>query len=56
MTAIGIWREKDERAKQHSVRVKYLDGNELEMPEDHYRDSKYLPHFDDLPWKDPNRS
>jgi hypothetical protein len=52
MTAIGIWRERDGTAKQHSVRVKYLDGNELEMPENNYRDSKYLPHFDDLPWKD----
>jgi hypothetical protein len=49
--AIGLWREKNGWGTEHSVRVKYPDNKELDIPEHLYRSSSYLPYFDDLPWK-----
>lgn len=52
MPAIGVWRERNGWANQHSVHFKYADGKELDRPEAQYRNAKYIPHFDDLPWKE----
>jgi hypothetical protein len=35
-----------------SVRVKYDEHQELDVPEDRYRARGYQPPFDKLPWKD----
>jgi hypothetical protein len=35
-----------------SVRVKYDEHQELDLPEDRYRARAYQPPFDKLPWKD----
>jgi hypothetical protein len=48
----GIYRERNGWANQHSVRVKYDEGNELDVPEDRYKSDGYQPPFDQLPWKD----
>jgi hypothetical protein len=32
--------------------VKYDEHQELDMPEDRYRERGYEPSFDNLPWKD----
>jgi hypothetical protein len=57
MEARGIYRERNGWSNQHSVRVKYdehqeFDMPELDMPEDRYRARGYQPPFDQLPWKD----
>lgn len=48
--ALGLYRTKSGWANQDSVRVRYSDGREIDVPEDEYRASDYLPNFDDLPW------
>jgi hypothetical protein len=45
---IGNGRADDE----DSARVKYDEPQELDLPEDRYRDRGYQPPFDQLPWKD----
>ena len=52
MEARGIYRERQGWGTQHSVHVQYDEGEELDMPEDRYRDRGYRPPFDELPWKD----
>ncbi len=52
MDGRGIYRERNGWGTQHSVRVKYDEGEELDMPEDRYRASGHQPPFDQLPWKD----
>jgi hypothetical protein len=52
MAARGIYRIRDGWATQHSVMVKYYDGQESEVPEDQYRAKGYQPSFDELRWKD----
>jgi surface antigen len=49
--AKGIHRIKDGWVNQHSVLVKYDEGQEMEMPEDRYRSQGYQPAFENLPWK-----
>ena len=48
----GLFRERNGWGEQHSVRVKYDERQELDLPEDRYRDRGYQPPFDELPWKD----
>jgi hypothetical protein len=55
MEARGIYRERDGWGAQHSVRVKYDVGQELDMSEDRYRARGYQPPFDQLPWKDESK-
>jgi hypothetical protein len=52
MEARGIYRERDGWSDQHSVRVKYDERQELDLPEDRYRALGYQPPFDQLRWKD----
>jgi len=52
MEARGIYRERNGWGNQHSVRVKYDEHQELDVPEDRYRARCYQPPFDQLPWKD----
>ena len=40
------------RGAQHSARIRYDDGDEVDLPEDRYRAQGYDPPFDKLPWKD----
>ncbi|MEO9168657.1 MAG: hypothetical protein ABI230_09665 [Aestuariivirga sp.] len=54
--AVGIWREKDGWANEHSVRVKYPDGKEIDVPEHLYRSSGYKPPFEELPWEDGKKN
>jgi hypothetical protein len=48
----GIYRERNGWHGQHCVRVKYDERQELDVPEDRYRERGYQPPFDELPWKD----
>ena len=48
----GIYRERKGWGDQDSARVKYDEHQELDVPEDRYRDRGYQPPFDQLPWKD----
>jgi len=46
---------RPERHVQADVRfahVKYDEHQELDLPEDRYRNRGYQPPFDQLPWKD----
>ena len=52
MVARGIYRERNGWGNQHSARVKYDVGSELDMLEDRYKSRGYQPLFDQLPWKD----
>ncbi len=52
MEARGIYRERNGWGNQHSVRVKYDEHQELDVPEDRYRARGYQPPFDQLSWKD----
>ncbi len=53
MEARGIYRERNGwGGKQDSARVKYDEGQELDLPEDRYRARCYQPPFEQLPWKD----
>jgi hypothetical protein len=52
MEARGIYRERNGWGTQHSVRVKYDEHQELDVPEDRYRARGYQSPFDQLPWKD----
>ena len=45
---VGMYRIKDGWGNQDSVRVRYNDGNELELPEDKYIENDYKPHIYDL--------
>jgi len=48
----GIYRAWNGWGTQHSVHVKYNEGEELDMPQDRYSERGYQPPFDQLPWKD----
>jgi len=48
----GIYRERKGWGSQDSAHVKYDERQELDLPEDRYRDRGYQPPFDELPWKD----
>ena len=48
----GIYRERKGWGDQDSARVKYDEHQELDLPEDRYRNRGYQPPFDQLPWKD----
>ena len=48
----GLFRERNGWGDQHSVRVKYDERQEIDLPEDPYRERGYQPPFDELPWKD----
>jgi hypothetical protein len=52
MAAHGLYRIRNGWANQHSVVVKYDDGNEIEVPEDRYREQGCQPAFEQLKWKD----
>jgi hypothetical protein len=45
----GIYRERV--GSQNSVRIRYDDGEEIDLPENRYRAQGYDPPFDQLPWK-----
>jgi hypothetical protein len=47
----GIYRELNGWGNQHSARIRYDDGDEIDLPEDRYRAQGYDPPFDKLPWK-----
>jgi hypothetical protein len=51
MAAQGIYRKRNAWGDQHSVRVKYDGGSELEVPEQFYRAEGWQPPFDELPWQ-----
>jgi hypothetical protein len=46
----GIYRERNGWGNQHSVRVR--ERQELDVPEDRYRERGYQPPFNELPWLD----
>jgi hypothetical protein len=51
----GLYRIRDAwigLTTQLSIRVRYSDGKELEIPEDQYRVQEYQPPFDALQWKE----
>jgi len=48
----GIYRERNGWGNQHSARVKYDEHQELDLPEDRYRERGYQPPFNELPWLD----
>jgi hypothetical protein len=48
----GLFRERNGWGEQHSVRVKCDERQEIDLPEDRYRERDYQPPFDELPWKD----
>jgi hypothetical protein len=48
----GIYRERKGWGDQDSARVKYDERQELDLPEDRYRNRGCQPPFDQLPWKD----
>jgi hypothetical protein len=50
--ARGLHRIRDGWETQHSVLVRYDDGKETEIPQDHYDLKGYMPIFEELPWKD----
>jgi len=45
----GIYRER--LGNLASVRIRYDDGEEIDLPEDRYRAQGYDPPIDWLPWK-----
>jgi len=45
----GIYRER--LGNLSSVRIRYDDGDEIDLPEQRYRAQGYDPPFDWLPWK-----
>jgi hypothetical protein len=47
----GVYREHNGWGNQNSVRVRYDDGEEIDLPEERYRAQGYDPPFDWLPWK-----
>ena len=48
----GLYRERNGWGNQHSARVKYDEHQELDLPEDRYRERGYQPPFNELPWRD----
>lgn len=48
----GIYRERNSWHGQDSAHVKYDEHQELDLPEDRYRERGYQPPFEDLPWKE----
>ncbi len=50
--AVGIKRIRDGWATQHSVIVRYPDGQEMEIPQDRYESERYQPPFNQLPWSE----
>jgi hypothetical protein len=51
MKPTGLFRERNGWGDRHSVRVKYDERQELDLPEDRYRERGYQPPFDELSWK-----
>jgi hypothetical protein len=49
---VASYRERNGWGNQHSARVKYDEHQELDLPEDRYRERGYQPPFDELPWLD----
>lgn len=49
--AIGLWKEKDGWGNQDSVRVRYDNGAEMDIPAEDYRANGYAPLLEELPWK-----
>jgi hypothetical protein len=47
----GIYRELNGWVTQHSARIRYDDGDEVDLPEERYRAQGYDPPFEKLPWK-----
>jgi len=47
----GLFRERNGWDDQHSVRVKYDERQEIDLPEDRYRERGHQPPFDELPCK-----
>lgn len=47
--AVGICKIPNGWANQDSVKARYPDGREEEMPADHYLAQGYNPPIDDLP-------
>ena len=47
----GVYREQNGWGQQHSARIRYDDGEEIDLPEERYRAQGYDPPFDKLPWK-----
>jgi hypothetical protein len=41
----GLYRERNGWGNQHSARVKYDEHQELDLPEDRYRERGYQPPF-----------
>ena len=48
--AEGICKIKGGWATEDSVRIRYPDGTELEIPASRYSEQGYSPALDDLPW------
>jgi hypothetical protein len=47
--AVGLWKEKNGWANQDSVRVRYPDGNEMDISASDYEARCYSPPISDLP-------
>jgi hypothetical protein len=45
------YRELNGWGNQYSARIRYDDGDEVDLPEERYRAQGYDPPFDKLPWK-----
>lgn len=50
--ANGIYRTKGGWANEDSVRVRYSDGTELDLPASKYAQDGGSPPIDELPWND----
>ena len=48
--AMGLCRIKDGWSNEDSVRVRYEDGKEMEMPASQYQAQGYAPSLDQLQW------
>ncbi len=48
----GIYKERNGWVTQYSAHVKYDEHQELDVSEELYRERRYQPPFDQLPWKD----
>ena len=48
--AVGLSRTKDGWANEDSVRVRYDDGKEIDIPASQYVADGYTPPLDELPY------
>ena len=48
----GLYRTKDGWLNEDSVRVRYTNGNELDVPASQYVAFGFDPPLEDLPWGD----